>query len=229
VREELGLEADMPIVLSVDRLDYTKGIEERLLTAERVLERGARATFVQIVSPSRVRIDKYREFGERVREEAARINQRFSVDGYHPIVLIDRHVEPSEVVRYYRAADVCYVSSLHDGMNLVAKEFVSARTDERGVLILSRFTGAARELADAFIVNPYDVDGVADVLIAALRLPADEQQSRMRALRALVEERNVYRWAGDMLLDAARLRQRDDLGARPGPVSVTSSRTTLRH
>jgi trehalose 6-phosphate synthase len=229
VREELRLDADMPIVLSVDRLDYTKGIEERLLTAERVLERGARATFVQIVSPSRVRIDKYREFGERVREEAARINERFRVDGYQPIVLIDRHVEPSEVVRYYRAAEVCYVSSLHDGMNLVAKEFVSAREDERGVLILSRFAGAARELADAFIVNPYDVDGVADVLIAALRLPPDEQQSRMRALRALVEERNVYRWAGDMLLDAARLRQRDDIGSRLGPAGFTQAKTPWRH
>jgi trehalose 6-phosphate synthase len=229
VREELGLELDMPVVLSVDRLDYTKGIEERLLTAERVLERGARATFVQIVSPSRVRIDKYREFGERVREEAARINQRFGVDGIKPVVLIDRHVEPSEVVRYYRAADVCYVSSLHDGMNLVAKEFVSARDDERGVLILSRFTGAARELADAFIVNPYDVDGVADVLIAALGLPPDEQQSRMRALRALVEERNVYRWAGDMLLDAARLRQRDELGSRLSPTAFAPARHPWRH
>jgi trehalose 6-phosphate synthase len=114
-------------------------------------------------------------------------------------------------------------------MNLVAKEFVSARDDERGVLILSRFAGAARELADAFIVNPYDVDGVADVLIAALGLPADEQQSRMRALRALVEERNVYRWAGDMLLDAARLRQRDDLGSRVGPATLTPAKAPWRH
>ena len=124
-------------------------------------------------------------------------------------MLIDRHCEPPEVFRLYRAADVCYVSSLHDGMNLVAKEFISARDDERGVLMLSRFTGAARELTEALVVNPYDLEGVADTLRVALMMSPIEQRERMRALRAQVAEFNVYRWAGRMLLDATRLRQRE--------------------
>ena len=116
--------------------------------------------------------------------------------------------------RFYRAADVCYVSSLHDGMNLVAKEFVAARDDERGVLVLSQFTGAARELTEALIVNPYDLDEASGALAAALEMPEDEQRERMRAMRSLIAEFNVYRWAGQMIVDAARLRSRDRLSHR---------------
>jgi trehalose 6-phosphate synthase len=152
--------------------------------------------FVQVGAPSRVRIERYREFGERVRSEVARINTKHAANGRSPVLLADRHYEPSEVFRLYRAADVCYVSSLHDGMNLVAKE-------------LSRFAGAARELQEALVVNPYDVDAVADVLMAALSMGALEQAERMRALRQHVAEYNVYRWAGRMLLDATRLRDRE--------------------
>ena len=130
------------------------------------------------------------------------------------MTLIDRHCEPPEVFKLYRAADVCYVSSLHDGMNLVAKEFISAREDEGGVLVLSRFAGAARELTEALIVNPYDLEGVAERLRAALLMSSSEQRERMRALRAQVAESNVYRWAGRMLLDATRVRQRDQLQSR---------------
>jgi len=217
-REEFGLLADAKLVVSVDRLDYTKGIEERLRTFERVLERwpvaSGQLAFLQVGAPSRVRIDRYREFGDRVRREVARINERFADRGRPPIALLDRHYEPEEVFRLYRAADVCYVSSLHDGMNLVAKEFVAARDDERGVLLLSRFAGAARELTEALVVNPYDVESVADVLVAALTMSAAEQRDRMRALRAQVGEYNVYRWAGRMLLDATRLRHRERLQGR---------------
>ena len=169
---------------------------------------------MQVAAPSRVRIDRYREFGDRIRAEVDRINARFSDGRCLPVVLIDEHREPPEVFRYYRAADACYVSSLHDGMNLVAKEFVSARDDERGVLLLSRFAGAARELTEALVVNPYDVDGVADALLAALRMPGAEQQERMRAMRAHVAAHNVYRWAGRMLLDASRVRHRERLRGR---------------
>lgn len=218
VREELGLPAAAKLVVSVDRLDYTKGIEERLRTYERALERwGTRAeplAFVQVGAPSRTRIERYREFGARVRQEVARINERFGSTGCTPVVLADRHYEPHEVFRLYKAADACYVSSLHDGMNLVAKEFVAARDDERGVLLLSRFAGAARELTEALIVNPYDVEAVADVLIAALGMSIAEQRERMRALRQQVAEFNVYRWAGRMLLDATRLRHRERLQGR---------------
>jgi trehalose 6-phosphate synthase len=217
VRAELGLAAEAKVVVCVDRLDYTKGIEERLRTFERTLERwngASQLAFLQVGAPSRVRIDRYREFGTRVRSEVQRINARFGGDGRAPIVLADRHYEPPEVFRLYRAADVCYVSSLHDGMNLVAKEFVSARDDEQGVLLLSRFAGAARELTEALIVNPYDVEAVADILQAALSMGTAEQRERMHALRQQVSEFNVYRWAGRMLLDATRLRHRERLQDR---------------
>ena len=145
---------------------------------------------------------------------AARINERFASGGYRPVILRRAHHEPPTVFRYYRAADVCYVSSLHDGMNLVAKEFVAARDDEQGVLVLSHFTGAARELTEALIVNPYDLEEASAALAAALLMPKDEQRDRMRAMRALVAEFNVYRWAGRMLVDAARLRRRERLSGR---------------
>jgi trehalose 6-phosphate synthase len=118
------------------------------------------------------------------------------------------------VFRCYRACDLCYVSSLHDGMNLVAKEFVAARDDEQGVLVLSRFTGAARELTEALIVNPYDLEEASSALIAALEMSPSEQRERMRAMRAFVSEWNVYRWAGRMLVDAARVRQIERLAGR---------------
>ena len=124
------------------------------------------------------------------------------------------HHEPSAVFRYFRAADLCYVSSLHDGMNLVAKEFVAARDDEHGVLVLSQFTGAARDLTEALIVNPYDVGEAADAMAAALKMPPDEQRERMRSMRRIVSEFNVYRWAGRMLIDASELRRRERMTGR---------------
>ncbi len=218
VRAELNLPPDAKLVVSVDRLDYTKGIEERLRAFEHVLERwqGPPGTlaFLQVGAPSRVRIDRYREFGERVRREVGRINARFGQHGFEPVALADRHYEPPEVFRLYRAADVCYVSSLHDGMNLVAKEFASARDDDQGVLLLSRFAGAARELTEALVVNPYDVEAVADILVAALTMGVKEQRERMQALRQQIAEFNVYRWAGRMLLDATRLRHHERLQGR---------------
>jgi trehalose-6-phosphate synthase len=218
VRAELSLPADTKLVVSVDRMDYTKGMEERLLTIERTLEcwpeTAGPIAFVQVAAPSRTRIERYREFGDKVRSEVDRLNQRFGGQGYRPVVLFNRHYEPPEVFRLYRAADLCYVSSLHDGMNLVAKEFISSRDDERGVLVLSRFTGAARELTEALVVNPYDLEGVADTLRTALTMSPIEQRERMRSLRSQVAEYNVYRWAGLMLLDATRLRQRERLQVR---------------
>jgi len=215
---ELGLAPDALLGVGVDRLDYTKGVEERLLTVERLLERvpslQGRFTFAQLAAPSRTAIDRYRQLNDAVDALAARINARFGTPSYRPIALLRSHHEPPEVFRYYRAADVCYVSSLHDGMNLVAKEFVSARDDERGVLVLSQFTGAARELTEALIVNPYDLEEASEALATALRMPEAEQAERMRAMRALVSEFNVYRWAGRMLVDAARLRRRERLSGR---------------
>ena len=210
---KLGLEPHVRLGIGVDRLDYTKGIEERLLAVERAVERfcdlRGSFTFVQVAAPSRTTIERYRELGEKVERVAARINERFATPTWRPIALLREHHEPAAVVRCYRAADVCYVSSLHDGMNLVAKEFVSARDDLRGVLVLSRFTGAARELAEALIVNPYDLEEASGALLEALAMQPEEQAARMRALRTTVAEFNVFRWAGRMLVDASRIRRRE--------------------
>jgi len=212
VRERLGVAPDLNLGVGVDRLDYTKGILERFMAVERLLELEpgwiGRFSFVQVAAPSRSTIDEYQSFDARVRALAERINRRFGRPGYAPIVLRIEHYDARQVYELYRAADLCYVSSLHDGMNLVAKEFVAARDDDQGVLILSQFTGAARELAEALIVNPYDIEQCAAALHAALTMPAAERSARMRTMRHLVQEFNVYRWAGRMLLDAARMRHR---------------------
>jgi trehalose 6-phosphate synthase len=209
---------DVLLGVGVDRMDYTKGILERFLAVERLLEIHpelvGRFVLVQIAAPSRSSLDEYHNFETRVRSLAARINTTFGRDGYEPIRLKVEHHESQSVNEYYRAADVCVVTSLHDGMNLVAKEFVASREDEQGVLVLSQFTGAARELPDALIVNPYHIENCADALYKALTMPADEKRVRMRSMRRLVQEFNVYRWAGAMLLDAARLRQRQRVSAR---------------
>ncbi|HEX9190231.1 MAG TPA: trehalose-6-phosphate synthase [Vicinamibacteria bacterium] len=218
VLDELSLPRDALLGVGVDRLDYTKGIEERLLAVERLLERSpslrGRFTFVQLAAPSRTVIPHYQQLNETVEQVAARVNERFASGSYRPVILRRAHHEPPAVFRYYRAADVCYVSSLHDGMNLVAKEFVAARDDEQGVLVLSHFTGAARELTEALCVNPYDLEEASAALAAALAMPKDEQRERMQAMRTLVAEFNVYRWAGRMLVDAARLRRRERLSGR---------------
>jgi trehalose 6-phosphate synthase len=218
VRKRNGLAADMVIGIGADRLDYTKGILERFLAVERFLELEpewiGKFVFVQIAAPSRSSIDEYQNFDARVRALARRINDKFANKHHEPILLKIEHHEPDEIYEYLRAAEVCFVSSLHDGMNLVAKEFVAARDDERGVLILSQFTGASRELPEALIVNPYNIDQCAAALKAALAMPAAEQRDRMRSMRGLVQEFNVYRWAGRMLLDAAQMRTRSRLFAR---------------
>ncbi|MBI4871693.1 MAG: trehalose-6-phosphate synthase [Candidatus Riflebacteria bacterium] len=218
VVHELGLATDALLGVGVDRLDYTKGIEERLRAVETLLERNpelrGRFTFVQLAAPSRTAIEQYRLLNERVERLAAQVNERFGDGPYRPVILARAHQEPPTVFRYYRAADLCYVSSLHDGMNLVAKEFVAARDDERGVLVLSNFTGAARELSEALVVNPYDLEEASSALSAALAMTPTEQRDRMRAMRRYLSEFNVYRWAGRMLVDAARLRRRERLAGR---------------
>jgi len=218
VRERLELPAEQAIGVGVDRLDYTKGLEERFRAVERLLERQpewiGRFTFVQIAAPTRGQIEQYQSYAERVHTLVERINERFANRRAPAIVLLAQHHDAHEVVEYYRAADLCFVSSLHDGMNLVAKEFVAARDDDAGVLILSQFTGAARELPEALVVNPYDSDQCAEALDIALTMPLRMQRARMRLMRGLLREFNVYRWAGRMLLDAAAVRRRERFTGR---------------
>lgn len=218
IRELNHLPPAHKLGVGIERLDYTKGIVERFRAVERLLELNpewiGRFTFIQVAAPTRAGIDEYKLHEEQVRATAARINERFMRGADNepppcaPIILKVEHHEPREVYEYFRAADLCFVSSLHDGMNLVAKEFVASRDDDLGVLLLSQFTGAARELPEALIVNPYDADQCAAALHLALTMPLGEQRERMRLMRGLVAEFNVYRWAGRMLLDAAAMRRR---------------------
>jgi trehalose-6-phosphate synthase len=207
--KSLGVEAAF-MGVGVDRVDYTKGIIERFRGIERFLEMHPayqrQFTFVQIGAPSRTNIRRYQMLLEEVAQEAERINQRFQAGRWKPIVLLERHHSHEEIDRYYRAADVCMVTSLHDGMNLVAKEFIVARDDESGSLILSTFTGAAGELPDALLVNPYDIQQLADAIRTALEMSPEERSERMRNLRRVVKEHNVYRWAGNLLSSLCQLR-----------------------
>jgi len=206
---ELGVEASL-LGVGVDRLDYTKGIMERFRGVERFLEMypvyQRRFTFVQIGAPSRTDIPRYQQFLDEVTAEAERINARFQAGRWKPIVLLKRHHSHEEIERYFRAASVCMVTSLHDGMNLVAKEFVATRDDNRGALILSTFTGAARELTDAILVNPYDVDQMANAIHQALEFSDDEQFARMSRMRKTVHDHNIYRWAATLLSDLSEIR-----------------------
>jgi trehalose 6-phosphate synthase len=206
---ELGIEASF-LGVGVDRVDYTKGILERFQAVEAFLESHPRYqdkfTFIQIGAPSRSHIPRYAEFQKEVDTEANRINERFQRGKWRPIVFLNRQHNRQEVLRYYRAAHLCMVTSLHDGMNLVAKEYVAARQDERGVLILSRFTGAARDLRDAIIVNPYDVRSTGEAIAQALEMEVSEIRDRMRRMRRSVRDHNIYWWAGTLIGELCELR-----------------------
>jgi trehalose 6-phosphate synthase len=209
------------IGIGVDRADYTKGLLERFAGIERFFERWpeflGEFTFIQIAAPSRTDIKRYQDLVVAIEAEAERVNRRFQTPVWKPIVLHLRHHGHEEIEPYYRAASLCLVTSLHDGMNLVAKEFVAARDDEAGVLILSQFAGASGELEDALIINPYDTEQLAGALHTALTMSDDESRLRMRRMRELVREHNVYRWAGRLIgdLSAIRIESADRPAARP--------------
>ncbi len=224
---EFGVRAEC-LALGVDRLDYTKGIVERLDAFEQLLEthpwHQERLTMVQIAAPSRTRIPSYVDLRYRVDATVERINARFQTARWRPVILIERQCNHEEVGRWYRAADICLVTSLHDGMNLVAKEFVAARDDEDGVLVLSRFTGAAVELRDALLVNPYDIVGVAGAIHAGLEMHPDERRERMQRMRRQVMEHNIYMWAARILGDLRELRIEPEQRAEVNRVAPTSIR-----
>lgn len=212
VRERFGLPPDAKLAVGIERFDYTKGILDRMRAIDLLLTTTPQwrdqFTFVQVAAPTRSKLISYSNLQNEAVALAEEINARHGDERYQPVRLLVRHHEPAEVFELFRAADLCIVSSLHDGMNLVAKEFVAARDDDLGVLVLSSFTGASRELSEALIVNPFDAREMAHAVDTALRMPRQEQRERMRLMRQQVREQNVYRWAGRMLVDAARIRQR---------------------
>jgi trehalose 6-phosphate synthase len=221
LHRELGI-VGKHLLVGVDRMDYTKGIVERLLAIEHLLEEHPwyleKIVFAQIAAPSRTRIPSYVGLRMQVEETVERINRRFENSGWRPVILIERQCSHDEVKRYYKAADICLVTSLHDGMNLVAKEYLAARTDCDGVLILSRFAGAAQELRDALMVNPYDVQQVADAIQTGLEMSPGERRLRMERMRQQVKEHNVYRWASNVLTDLCAVRIEDQvLAHEPRP------------
>jgi trehalose 6-phosphate synthase len=218
VRRRHGIGPEVAIGLGVERWDFTKGIVERFLAVEDMLERRPewreRFTLLQVAAPSRSKLPAYQALQEQTIREFERINEKYRTGAWQPIVLIDQQQSPDQVWELYRAADLCIVNSLHDGMNLVAKEFAASRDDEDGVLILSTFAGASRELLEALLVNPFDVSETAQAILTALGMPREERRERMQLMRRTVKENNVYRWAGRMLMDAARIRQRQSLARR---------------
>ena len=209
ILRELGVDA-LFLAVGVDRVDYTKGIRERFQAIERLMEKypeyQSKFTLVQIGAPSRTHIKRYHDLLGEVEAEADRINWRFQTGKWRPIVFLKRQHTHKEIQKYYRTADLCLVTALHDGMNLVAKEFVAAREDEQGVLILSQFTGAARELRDALIVNPYDIEKVANAVHQALVMQPEDRKLRMQHMRRVVKENNVYRWAGNLITELSEIR-----------------------
>ena len=224
-KEELlrnvGVRADY-LGVGVDRIDYTKGIPERFRAIERFFEKYpeflGRFTFVELGAPSRTHIKKYRDLMAEIEETVEKVNWRFQTKTWKPIVFLKAHHTHQAIGPYYRASDLCMVTSLHDGMNMVAKEFVAARDDEDGVLILSQFTGASRELKDAVVVNPYDIEQMADAICLSLRMETEERSGRMRRMRANVREYNIYRWAGRLIAELARLRLMEET---PAPETTT--------
>ncbi|AZO37432.1 MAG: trehalose-6-phosphate synthase [Mesorhizobium sp.] len=215
VRKRFRIPAGAKLCVGVERLDYTKGILDRFHALEELFirhpEMVGNVAFLQIAAPSRGTLPAYKHLHEECLRYAEEINQRFGSESYRPVVMVAEHHSQAAVYELYRAADICLVTSLHDGMNLVAKEFVASRDDEQGVLLLSTFAGASRELLEALIVNPYDAAMMSEAMLQALTMGPDEQHERMRRMRDIVRDNNVYRWAGSMLLDAARLRKRGDL------------------
>lgn len=207
LRREYGIKKQK-VLLGLDRIDYTKGIPERLLALDRLLDKHpeliGKIVFIQMGEPSRTLIPQYKALNDEINGLVQQINFKHSTEDWQPIIFIRQHLSFDEVLAFYRIGDICVVSSLHDGMNLVAKEFISSRTENDGVLVLSEFTGASRELTEAIMVNPYDKDNFADGLYEAINLEEEEGNRRMQRMRDHIQQSNIFRWAGRMVSDLLR-------------------------
>ncbi len=209
LRRKYRFPSDCILGVGADRLDYTKGLPERIEALDRLFERfpeyRGRLVFFQAAVPSRSQVEEYRRLDEEVEERVAALNWKYGRRDWQPIIFVREHVPLATLLALYRMARFLIVSSLHDGMNLVAKEFVAAQVDCDGVLLLSRFTGAARELTDALIINPYSPDETADHIQEAIEMDPTEVRRRMARMREQVRENNVYHWASDILKKLAKL------------------------
>lgn len=210
IKKEFELE-DKIIAIGVDRIDYTKGLLERVQAVDRFIEKNPqyknKFVFIQLAAPSRTHIKRYHDLMNEIDELVEKKNWKYSEGEWRPIIYLKKHFSPEEIKPYYALADICIVSSLHDGMNLVAKEYVASKTGFDGVLILSRFTGAARELTDSLLINPYAIEEFADAIKSAVEMPVEERNKRMKNMRKIVAENNVYRWAGNIITELTALKE----------------------
>jgi trehalose 6-phosphate synthase len=210
IKEEFKLR-DKIVCVSVERIDYTKGIVERIMAIDRFLEKYPqyknKFVFMQLAAPSRTHIKRYHELISEIDELVEKTNWKYSDGDWKPIIYLKRHFSPEEIKPYYSLGDFCIVSSLHDGMNLVAKEYVVSKTDSSGALILSKFTGAARELTDAVLINPYSIEEFAEAIKSAIEMPKAEKIKRMENMRRVVSENNIYKWAGDIITELTALKK----------------------
>lgn len=210
IKKEFELE-DKIVAIGVDRIDYTKGLIERILAVDRFIEKNPqyknKFVFIQLAAPSRTHIKRYHDLMNEIDELVEKKNWKYSEGQWRPIIYLKRHFSPEEIKPYYALADICIVSSLHDGMNLVAKEYVASKIDAGGMLILSRFTGAAKELTDSILINPYSIEEFSDAIKSAVEMPLDERRKRMENMRKVVFENNIYRWAGDIISELTALKQ----------------------
>jgi trehalose-6-phosphate synthase len=210
IRTEFKLEGKI-VALSVERIDYTKGMLERISALDRFLEKypeyARKFVFVQLAAPSRTHIKRYHDLMNEIDEAIEQVNWKYQDGDWKPIIYIKRHSSPEDIKPFYAIADICIVSSLHDGMNLVAKEYVGSKTDAKGILILSRFTGAARELTDAIQINPYSIEDFAEAIRFAIEMPDEEKKRRMESMRKTIRENNIYKWAGDIITELTALKK----------------------
>lgn len=210
ISKEFGLENKI-IALGVDRIDYTKGITEKIIALDRFLEKYPgyknKFVFIQLAAPSRTHIKRYHDLIAEIDELVEKVNWKYADGDWRPIVYLKKYFSADEISPFYSLADICIVSSLHDGMNLVSKEYVAAKSDLKGVLILSRFTGAARELTDAVQINPYSTEEFADAIKFAAEMSQEERKNRMENMRKIIKEKNIYKWAGDIITELTALKK----------------------
>lgn len=210
LKKEFELKNEV-VAVGIDRIDYTKGIVERILAIDRFLEKypeyKKKFVFIQLAAPSRTHIKRYHDLIGEIDELIETINWKHIDGNWKPIVYLKKHFSQDDIQPYYKLGDICIVSSLHDGMNLVAKEYVAEKDDLSGCLILSQFTGAARELTDAILVNPYSIEEFADSIKLAIEMPKEEKRRRMEKMRKVISENNIYRWAGSIITELTALKK----------------------